>query len=186
MPHVPQMATKDRMTVADYKRLPEGAPYQLVGGEFVLTPAPRPLHQVVSGRIFRLISGYIEDRRLGVVLYAPVDVYLGEEDAYQPDLLYISAERQNLITEDGVHGAPDLVIEILSPATAYYDLRTKFRAYRESGVREYWVVDPGEKVVEVYSNHGGHFATLGSFKKHDKLVSQVLSGLEIEVSDIFS
>ncbi len=129
-------------TYADYEKLPEGAPYQLIGGDLVKEPSPVPYHQILSRRIeFELVK-FVEERALGEVLYAPMDVYLSDTEVYQPDILFISKERMSIIGEKKIEAAPDLVIEILSPSSAYYDLRHKKNVYETSGVKEYWVVDP--------------------------------------------
>src|SRR6266542_2906772 len=139
-----------RYTYEDYEKLPEGAPYQLIGGELVMTPSPVPYHQSVSRKIeFELIK-FVEEKKLGEVFDAPIDVYLSETETYQPDIIFISKDRLRIIGEKKIEAAPDLVIEILSPSTAYYDLKHKRRIYESSGVREYWIVDPMEKSVEVY------------------------------------
>ncbi|MBI3752541.1 MAG: Uma2 family endonuclease [Deltaproteobacteria bacterium] len=138
-------------TIKDYKLLPEGAPYQLIGGELIITaPEPTPRHQIISANIFERIRRFVKEKGIGIVLYSPIDIYLGEENACQPDIVFISKQRQEIIKEDGIYGPPDLVIEILSPATAYYDIKKKFRVYEKYGVKEYWIVDPEMKGVEVF------------------------------------
>ena len=144
-------------TYADYEKLPEGAPYQLIGGDLIKEPSPVPYHQILSCRIEFELLKFVEERDLGQVLDAPMDVYLSETEVYQPDILFISKERMGIIGEKKIEAAPDLVIEILSPSSAYYDLRHKMHVYETSGVKEYWVVDPIEKDIEVYQNMNGEF-----------------------------
>ena len=144
-------------TYADYEKLPEGAPYQLIGGNLVKEPAPVPYHQILSKRIALELATFVEKNGLGEVLYAPTDVYFSEKEVYQPDIMFISRERMNIIGEKNIEAAPDLIIEILSPSSAYYDLRHKMRVYETSGVKEYWIVDPIEKGIEVYQNINGEF-----------------------------
>lgn len=137
--------TKKQYTYEDYEKLPEGAPYQLIGGELIMTPSPVPYHQIILRRIgFELVK-FVEERRLGEVIYAPMDVYLSKTETYQPDIIFISNERLNIIGEKKIEAAPDLVMEILLESTAYYDLRHKKRVYESSGVKEYWIIDPMEK-----------------------------------------
>lgn len=173
-------------TYKDYAALPEGAPYQLIGGELVLTPAPGTYHQVVSMKLEFEMARYVLERNLGLVLYAPVDVYLGETDTYQPDLIFISRERMHIIEPARINGAPDLVVEILSPATAYYDLRKKFRVYERCGVREYWVVDPEEKVIEVFALKEGKFVLVQRAEGTGEVSSGVIEGFTVSVESIFS
>jgi len=113
--------------IKDYKLLPEGAPYQLIEGELVMTPAPNPRHQIISANLFKTISKYVDEREEGIVLYSPIDIYLDNENVYQPDIVFIPKQRREIIKDDGIYGAPDLVVEILSPSTAYYDLRKKIQ-----------------------------------------------------------
>ena len=129
-------------TYEDYRNLPEGAPYQLIEGELILTPSPMPYHQEISRELgFRLLT-FVKKNDLGHVFYAPLDVYFSERDVYQPDILFIEKDRRKIIGKTKIEGSPDIVMEILSPSTAYYDLRKKFRVYAKQGVREYWIVDP--------------------------------------------
>ncbi len=177
------MELKTKATVKDYKKLPEGSPYQLIEGELVMSPAPKPIHQIVSGNLFEALRKFLKDK--GILLYAPVDVYLDEENAFQPDLLFISEERKDILKEDGVYGAPDLVVEILSPSTAYYDLRKKKEVYGRTGVKEYWIVDPEMKSVEVYVNKEGKFRLFQELKEKGSIRSQIIEGLSIPLENIF-
>jgi len=178
------LAVKEKpATIKEYRELPEGSPYQLIEGELVMTPAPTPRHQVVSGNLFERMRK--SSRGTGVVLYAPVDVYLDLENACQPDLVFISKECGQIIKQDGIHGSPDLVVEILSPSTAYYDLRKKFRVYERSGVREYWIVDPDMLSIEVYRNEKGHFVQVAKAEGEGEVESAVLQGLKVAAADIF-
>ncbi|HDD05196.1 MAG TPA: Uma2 family endonuclease [Candidatus Aenigmarchaeota archaeon] len=138
---------KKRYTYEDYAKLPEGAPYQLIGGELVMVPSPTPYHQRVSRKLVFLLTEYVEKNDLGEVFYSPIDVYFDEEDVFQPDIVFISKARLDIIGEIKIEGPPDLIIEILSPSTAYYDLGRKYEVYERSGVKEYWVVHPERKSV---------------------------------------
>ena len=125
--------TDEKYTYEDYSKLPEGARYQLINGCLIMTPAPTIYHQKLIGRIYLALAQYVSTHQLGDVLLSPVDVYLTESEAYQPDIIFVSTRQQSIIGEEKVTGAPDLVIEVLSPSTAYYDLRHKMRIYEESG-----------------------------------------------------
>ena len=110
-----------------------------------MTPAPGRKHQRITGRLYKLLDDFVEQNQLGEVANAPRDVYLAPRETYQPDILFISQNRIDISAEDKVNGAPDLVVEVLSPSTGYYDLKPKYRAYEKYGVQEYWIVDPEEK-----------------------------------------
>jgi Uma2 family endonuclease len=177
--------TKKQYTYEDYEKLPEGAPYQLIGGELIMTPSPVPYHQIISRRIeFELIK-FVEERKLGEVIDAPMDVYLSETETYQPDIIFISNERLNIIGDKKIEAAPDLVIEILSESTAYYDLKHKKRVYEKTGVKEYWIVDPMEKGIEVYENVSGEFKIFGQATEKGRVNSKLLEGFSVEVEKVF-
>ena len=172
--------------IKDYKLLPEGAPYQLIEGELIMTPAPNPRHQIISANIFKRLSQFTDEKQAGTALYSPVDVYLEEENAFQPDIVFISKKRQDIIKQDGIYGAPDMVIEILSPATAYYDIKKKFKVYERYGVKEYWIVDPEMKGVELFiPTQKGEFELSSKWYETGVVKSTVLAGLEIDLKDIF-
>jgi len=180
---------KKRYTYKDYQELPEGAPYQLINGDLVMTPAPNTYHQRISKRLEKELL-ILEERGAGEVLYAPTDVYFSETETYQPDILFITKERLAIIGEQRIEGAPDLIMEILSPSTAYYDLKAKMRVYENSGVREYWVIDPMEKSIEIYQNKEGSFllaekAVLESKSGKGSVSSRLFSSLKIDLKAVF-
>ncbi|MCL6479199.1 MAG: Uma2 family endonuclease [Peptococcaceae bacterium] len=131
------------------------------------------------------LASYVMENRLGMVLYAPVDVYLGETETYQPDLIFITKDRLAIIDPDKINGAPDLVVEILSPGTAYYDLRKKHRVYEEKGVKEYWIVDPQEQSVEIYTLQDGRFTLSQRAEKRGEVESSAVQGFAVAVESIF-
>jgi len=176
---------KKKYTYEDYAKLPEGAPYQLIGGELIMTPAPTPYHQIVSRKIMSLLIQYVEKNNLGEILYSPIDVYFSEEDVFQPDIIFISKERLNIIGETKIKGAPDLIIEILSPSTAYYDLGRKYEVYEKNGVKEYWIVHPERKSIEIYQNQEGQFKLIKMAKEKDTVNSSLFKGFELNLEKIF-
>ncbi len=185
MANVIEVPQKGGYTYQDYAKLPEGAPYQLIGGNLVMTAAPSTYHQIISASLMLTLSNFVHEQQLGVVLYAPIDVYFEETETYQPDIIFISRERLNMIEEERIKGAPDLVVEILSPTTAYYDLKKKFKVYEKHGVEEYWVVDPGDRSIAVYENREGKLALVQEVTRKGKVQSKVLSGFELEVETIW-
>ncbi|MBL7992093.1 MAG: Uma2 family endonuclease [Candidatus Kapabacteria bacterium] len=126
--------------------------YELLNGELVAKSAPSPLHQRISRNIFRALDNFVIANNLGEVLYAPLDVFLDEYNATQPNVLFLSREKQHLVTPDGVQGAPDLVIEIISPSSMKRDRGDKMKLYERCGIGEYWLVDARTRSVEVYVN----------------------------------
>ncbi len=180
-----------KMTYADLMNMdiPEGDTglYELLNGEIVRRSSPNTPHQRTSLKLTRQLDRFNEEHKLGELFCAPYDVYLDENNAgIQPDILFVSHERDFVIRENnGVVGAPDLVIEILSKGTAGKDRGDKKDIYEQFAVREYWIVDPSARSVEVYRMEDNRYR-LYSFAAEEGIVkSLVLSGLELEVNTIF-
>jgi len=173
-------------TYEDYASLPEGAPYQLIGGKLVMTPAPSPYHQMILKKLGYLLYEFVEKKnKLGEVFFAPIDVYFDEREVYQPDIVFISKERLNIVGEKKIESAPDLVIEIISEATAYYDLKHKKNVYEKYGVKEYWIVDPIEKSIEVYENREREFVLVSRAVTKGTVKSSILQGFEVSLEEVF-
>lgn len=146
-----------KKTVHDYLQLPEGAPYQLLNGELVMSPAPKRTHQQTLLKIAAFLLNFVEQNKLGEVYIAPFDVYLDEENVVQPDISFFSAGRLHLLSDRGAEAAPDLAVELLSPSNAYYDLRYKLELYEKFGVPEYFIVDPEDNTVIFYALQNGRY-----------------------------
>jgi Uma2 family endonuclease len=137
-------------TYDDYVLLPDdGNRYEVIDGELHVTPAPTTTHQSVSKRIQFELMLQIEHRGHGIVFDAPVDVILARTRTVQPDLVVVRTARRAIVSERGIEGAPDLVVEILSPGTEQTDRIVKRKLYASVGVPEYWLVDPSSHAVEV-------------------------------------
>jgi len=130
----------------DYWELPEGAPYELMRGELVLSPSPRTNHQIIVGQLFSVFQA-IEKRGGGLCILSPMDIILSDDTILQPDLLYVSKARRSIIG-DRVNGSPDVVIEVLSPKAERRDRVQKLALYAEYGVPEYWIVDQSAQWIE--------------------------------------
>lgn len=177
---------KEVYTYADYALLPEGAPYQLIGGKLVMTPAPTTYHQIISIRLVGEFIDFVREKDSGIILAAPIDVYFEEKETYQPDIIFIAKDRLSIIEPARINGAPDLVVEILSPSTGYYDLKKKARTYARHGVKEYWVVDPEDHSIEVYAGQEGKFVLSQRVEGEGRVKSLVLEGLAVEAKEIFA
>ncbi|MCL6612834.1 MAG: Uma2 family endonuclease [Peptococcaceae bacterium] len=171
-------------TVEDYMKMDDGRRYELIGGKLFVVPSPRPKHQRVSGRIFYQFENFLKNNDLGEVFDAPIDIVLGEH-ILQPDVLFITKERSDIIGELNIQGAPDLVVEILSPSTAAHDKKKKSRLYFKHGVKEYWLVDPDAKIVDVFKAGEKEWRWVGAFDQEDILHSDLLPGLEIKLTEVF-
>ncbi len=139
-------------TWEDVLRMPDdGNRYESIGGRLYVTPAPSVRHHRVSERLQSALRRLLQAPGHGEVLYAPLLVeFPGAGDRVQPDILFVSNRRRRIVGESQVTGAPDLVVEILSPSTAHRDRGVKLDLYARGGVREYWIVDPGGDVVDVW------------------------------------
>jgi Uma2 family endonuclease len=139
----------------DYEALPDEPRCELILGRFYFSLSPSPLHQVVALVLWKRFDRIAESSG-GLALAAPLDVYLADHSVVQPDVIYCSAARRAIVGER-IEGAPDLLVEVLSRGTARRDRGEKLSLYAESGVREYWVVDPRERQIEFLVNEGGRF-----------------------------
>lgn len=176
---------KIKFTYQDYLQLPEDKRYELIEGELYMVPSPGTYHQHISRNLGFILWPFIRERDLGVLFNAPLDVVLSEENVVQPDLLFVAKGRLSIITEQNVRGAPDLVIEVLSPATAERDLGIKTKLYAKYGVEEYWIVDPQKRTVEVLALGEEGYNSIGVYDEHSPLKSPLLEGLLVNLKEVF-
>ena len=174
--------TKSRFTYEDYKSLPDDKRYELLEGELVMVPSPRELHQRIARNLGFILWELLRGR--GEVYLAPFDVVLAEDTVVQPDIIFIAEERADIITADNVRGAPDLIIEILSENTAERDRIAKRLIYAKYGVKEYWLVDPQLKNVEVLQLKEQGYETVGVWWEKQTMRSPLLN-LEIDLNAVF-
>ena len=179
------MSTAVRFTYQDYLQLSEDRRYEIVDGDLYMVPAPVPYHQRVSRNLEFILHSYVTDHELGEVFDAPCDLVLSETDIVQPDIFFIATQRLSIITETNIQGAPDLVIEILSPATAHRDKGVKQKLYASAGVTEYWIVDPTEHTIEVYTLRDTTYERLSLFDQPESLQSPLFPGLTIPLRHVF-
>ncbi len=177
---------KVRYSYSDYLLLPEDKRYEILNGELCVIPAPNIRHQTVSFNLEVALFRHVKDQNLGRVLHAPCDVILSEEHVVQPDVLYIRKENFRVVGEANVKGAPDLVIEILSPATRTKDLELKRKTYARFGVQEYWIVDPDAETIEVLAWDENGYVTAGTYGKSDSLSSGLLPDLKLALAEVFA
>ena len=173
-----------KFTYRDYLLLPEQDRRELIEGDFYLNPVPNPRHQLILGNLTAALWGYVKENALGEVLFAPVDVVFSDEDVVQPDILFVSEEKREILTEANITGAPDLIIEILSPSTADRDQNLKMSLYSRAGVREYWIVDPTDETVRVLELGSKGYEVDKTYTA-GKVPSSVLPGSNLEIGDIF-
>jgi Uma2 family endonuclease len=179
-------AEKKKFTKEDYQSLDDGAAFQLINADLILSPSPIADHKKILLNLVIQIKSYMaqcNDR--GELLIAPLDVHFDEENIFQPDLFYIKEDRKVELIQDFIYGAPDLIIEILSPATAYYDLRQKKDVYERYGVNEYIIIDPIQLNGEIYGLKNGQLLLRQKASKSEVLRSGLLKGLKIDLHRLF-
>ena len=171
----------------DYINLPESEEkrYELIEGELYMVPSPTTIHQRIVRSLLMILTEFVRTRDLGEVLLAPLDIVLSDEDVLQPDIIFISKNRRGIVTEKNIQGAPDLVVEVLSPATAERDRTIKRARYLKFGVRELWIVDPDARNIEVLRAGQTEFETVRVYAEGTNAASPLLEGLEIEVAGLF-
>ncbi|MCA6378228.1 MAG: Uma2 family endonuclease [Cytophagales bacterium] len=183
-----QNATIDRTkewTVEDFVQLEESnLPCELINGELFMSPAPSLTHQVVSSNLNDILKAYAK-KIGGFVAYSPFDVYLDNKNVFQPDLLLVRKQNLAIITERGLQGAPDLAVEIISPSNAFKDRNHKRRLYQKFGVKEYWIVDPGNRTLEIYDFSSEETPIL-YLVGEGEVTSNLLPGLSFSFADLFT
>ncbi|TCS81816.1 Uma2 family endonuclease [Tepidibacillus fermentans] len=179
---------EESLTYEDYSKLPEdGSHYELVNGKLeLMAPAPTAEHQIISSNLIAMINQHC--RLDYFILYAPIDLILSNAEVRQPDIVMIQRNRRDIITRRGIEGAPDLIVEILSPSTALKDKKNKRKTYAYFGIKEYWIVDPLHRTIEqnllnpekhqydLYEVFGGDEETI---------TSPLIPCLSISVKEIF-
>ena len=176
---------KLKLTYEDYARLPDDERYELIDGELITMPSPKEIHQRLLLLLGSWWLGFVLERRLGSVYVAPFDVVLSATNVVQPDLIFVSRARARIITEDNIRGAPDLLVEILSPSTEWRDRIVKRELYARHGVREYWLVDPYAKTVTVLILGAGGYNTHAVYGEGDTLTSPTLPGFALDLGGLF-
>ena len=176
---------KPKFTYEDYKNIPEDGRYELIDGKLVMAAAPKEVRQRVEMRLGSKFFVYVETNDLGAEYTAPFDVYLSETNVVQPDLLFVSKERLDIITEDNVQGAPDLLVEILSPSTASMDCNRKRDLYAEHGVKEYWIAAPEVRLAWLLLPRDGALEVAGVYGYSQTVASTIIEGFRVDPSDIF-
>ena len=176
-----------KFTYDDYLTTPEDERYELLDGDLMMVPAPNLKHQRVQFRLGQKLGQFILDHKLGEFFYAPCDVYLSDTNVVQPDLLFVSREREHLLSDgQKVRGAPDLVVEILSPSSEDTDRGAKYELYGRHGVTEYWLVDPIAETISIHRQRRGVLVATNTFSREQTLRSPLLAGLELDLEEVFS
>ncbi|MGQ9532936.1 MAG: Uma2 family endonuclease [Desulfotomaculales bacterium] len=175
------------LTYDDYLRLPDdGRRYEILEGVLEVTPSPTTAHQRVVRNLFSALHAHVQRHGLGEVLFAPLDVVLSRFSVTQPDLLYVCSARSEILTEAHVAGAPDLVVEVVSPSTSSLDRVTKAQVYARYGIPHYWVVDPAAKTVEEFRIQRGIYLLVRRWEGREIFAPALFPGLEIDLTVVFA
>ena len=171
------------MMATEYATLPETmTPVQLIEGIVQVGKSPTVQHQLICGNVLTLLHHIVPN---GNVLPAPLDVYLDDKNVFQPDILWIADGGICHIQDGYPHGAPALVVEILSPETEAKDKGPKFHIYEQHGVQEYWIVNPTTETLSLWTRKDEQFVEYGSFEKNTRFTSPLLQQ-SIDTAAIFT
>ena len=174
-----------KFTYEDYCNAPEDKRYELHDGDLVVVPSPKEQHQTTTLDLAAEIRQFARRTGIGRAFVAPFDIVFSNHDVVQPDVIYVSNERRGIITADNIQGAPDLVIEVLSPSTAHRDRTFKRALYARHGVREFWLVDTDTHTIEVLLLGEGRYNTVSTYSAGETLTSPTLADFTLNLDDIF-
>jgi Uma2 family endonuclease len=172
-------------TVEEFLQLEESVtPCELINGKVYMSPSPTPFHQSVSGNLYDLLKSEAK-KEGGTVFYSPIDLYIDERNVFQPDLVFISKSKRNIITGRGIEGVPDLIVEIISPSNVYMDRNTKKNRYLAMGVPEFWLLNPNKKTLQIYTPETGEEVPKLSILEKGEVTSAVLKNLKFDFNVLF-
>ncbi len=183
--------SKKKTSVSEYKNMPfeEDDPYyyEIIDGQMIQKSAPTPFHQAILKNLLFAIETFNRQRQLGKLFCAPIDVFLDEYNKPQPDLLFILERNKHIITDDGIAGTPDLIVEIISPSSVLRDRIEKKNIYERSMVPEFWLVDPQYASIEVYTLDDKKFELFNASTSLEGVFkSNLFSSLTLDLKAMFS
>jgi Uma2 family endonuclease len=187
IPKSPKIPKSKLLTYEDYARItpPESGHYELHNGQIIYLPSPTPHHQDVCGSIYSEIRQFLKKTPLGRVYIAPLDTTFTTHDTFQPDVLYISNEKLQLISEKRILGAPDLVVEVLSEGNTNKEMSYKKHIFESTSVSEYWFINLQKQTLAQYENVEGEFLLRGVKTVNETIKSFVIEGFEMPIKEIF-
>ncbi|MBS4028962.1 MAG: Uma2 family endonuclease [Ignavibacteriales bacterium] len=176
-----------RLTYEDYCEFPDdGKRYEIIDGELFMAPAPITAHQRASIHLEYYIFEFLKNHPIGEVFHAPCDVLLSQSDIVEPDIFVVLKENEHIITSKNIDGTPDFIVEILSPYNRRMDLKRKRALYEKFGVKEYWIVDTEMETIQKLVLKEQQLVDGGIFEAEQKISSEVISGFEIDVKNVFN
>ena len=174
-----------KFTYDDYRNAPEDKRYELHDGDLILVPSPKEQHQDVVGNLFISIALFVRERMLGRVYIAPFDIVCSDNDVVQPDVIFVSNDRLDIITPDNIQGAPDFVVEVLSPSTAHRDRTFKRALYARQGINEFWLVDADARSIEILILGSDGYEAIATYYPGDVLASPTQADFTLNIDDVF-
>lgn len=161
--------------------------YELINGILMGRTSPSLGHQRASRRLTEAFGEYLKKNQIGEYFYAPTDVYLGDDNGVVPDISFVSKERSFLIENgDYIAGAPDLIVEIISPGSVKRDRVEKKELYERFSVKEFWLIDPANRTVEIYLIENDAYRLHAFLEVEGKLKATTIVGFEMEISELFA
>ena len=173
-------------TYGDYLLLDDNVRCEITQGDLVMTPSPNLIHQRISRELEFALWQYIKNRELGEIYYAPVDVVFDNENILQPDIVVVLKDNEEILKEKAIVGTPDVIMEIISPTSITRDRNEKHKLYEKFRVPEYWLVDPRNKSIEVYTLENDEFQLFSFAAETGPIKSKVINGFEIDVAEIMT
>jgi Uma2 family endonuclease len=178
-----------KLTYDDLRRLPgDDVRHELIDGEHYVAASPSTRHQLVLGNLYYALRTWLQEHSGGQVFLAPVDVVLSSHDVVVPDLVYVAAPRVcDVVTAQAIRGVPDLIVEVLSPATRRLDRGDKLALYDRAGAVEYWTVDPQRACMRVYRREDAALAVAVDLTAEagDVITTPLMPGLRIPLAMLF-
>ena len=184
----PEYTGQGRLTYNDYLKLPDDTAFknEIINGYLVREPAPTVRHQRVSRRFQRILEDFFAEHYVDFEVFdAPLDVTLSSDNVLQPDLLVVSHQKQGIIEETRINGAPELIVEILSPSSASRDRVKKLAIYLEYNVAHYWIVDPLANTLEAFRSREGRYVLVSSAADEDEFSHPDFPGLSVDLEKLF-
>ncbi len=183
------MASQPERVVLTYEDLtaipPDRNRYELFYGELNVTAAPNTAHQDAVLNLATLFQVHVRAKRLGRVYIAPYDVILSDTTIVEPDIMFVSTRRRSIVTMAHIRGAPDLVVEVLSPSTQQVDRHVKMQLYAQFGVSHYWIVDPERREILGYALEKDNYRLVGSGQNEEEISLPPYSDLRLKLSDVW-
>ncbi len=185
------IALHKRVSVKDFSEMQfddnDDFQYEIINGEMIRKSAPSPVHQEVLKNLLYIIETHNRLEKKGRLFCAPIDVFLDDYNKLQPDLFFISEKKKSIITNDGIMGVPDLVIEIISPTSVIRDRIEKKNVYERFAIPEFWLVDPQYQAIEIYTLKNNRYELFSAATAMEGGLNQSLfEGLSISFNDVFA